>query len=449
MAPIISHEPDGSVTVRVNFTPAGSMLESELALQAALNAAGAAATGECLRRFDADGAPVEFGGRTLTAKRAKVPKTYQCPYGEVSLERFVYQSSKGGRVFCPLEHGARVVRTATPLFARQVSFKYAHGQASEVVADFAEHGRELSRSYVLEVGSDVAAVAAEKEGAWTHAVPEAPEGSRVKTVSVGVDGACALFCAGEGWRQVMAGTIAFYDEGGERLATTYVARAPEAGKAAFFAAMERELAAVRERYPGARYAGVADGAADGWEWLSGQVEWQVLDFWHAAEYVGVAAPAFARGAAAQAAWAEEACHRLKHSPRGAAALLRAFKRKRREGVSRAAAPGLEKAITYFTNQLHRMNYHLHVLMDLPIGSGVTEAACKTIVKARLGGSGMRWTTGGAQAVLDLRAMAKSAGRWESFWSKISQYGISKVTRARRPGKKGKGQGDTSGAKKTT
>jgi hypothetical protein len=41
----------------------------------------------------------------------------------------------------------------------------------------------------------------------------------------------------------------------------------------------------------------------------------------------------------------------------------------------------------------------------PIGSGVTEAACKVIVKQRLCGSGMKWTEDGASVVLSLRALS--------------------------------------------
>ena len=56
----------------------------------------------------------------------------------------------------------------------------------------------------------------------------------------GVDGTCSLI-ADDGWRQVMVGTIAFYNEDGDRLWTNYVASAPEAGRATFFAKMEREV----------------------------------------------------------------------------------------------------------------------------------------------------------------------------------------------------------------
>ena len=64
----IEHHADESITVSVTFAPGASMYESELNLQAALNEAGADATGECLARFDTDGAKIALGGRKLTSK---------------------------------------------------------------------------------------------------------------------------------------------------------------------------------------------------------------------------------------------------------------------------------------------------------------------------------------------------------------------------------------------
>ena len=61
---------------------------------------------------------------------------------------------------------------------------------------------------------------------------------------------------------------------------------------------------------------------------------------------------------------------------------------------------------------------------MPLGSGVTEAACKTIVKQRLGQSGMQWKDKGAGVILSLRALAHSTGRWEQFWCKVNQCGLS-------------------------
>ena len=84
---------------------------------------------------------------------------------------------------------------------------------------------------------------------------------------------------------------------------------------------------------------------------------------------------------------------------------------------------VQKALTYFENNSHMMTYPSALNDNLPIGSGVTEAACKTLVKQRLGGAGMRWTTRGAHVVLQLSAAALTKDRWNAFWRKISLYGV--------------------------
>ena len=70
-----------------------------------------------------------------------------------------------------------------------------------------------------------------------------------------------------------------------------------------------------------------------------------------------------------------------------------------------------------------MNYSIFAAMSFPIGSGVTEAACKTLVKARLCGSGMQWTRPGAQTVLTLRARLLSTSRWTSLWRYLDINGL--------------------------
>ena len=70
-----------------------------------------------------------------------------------------------------------------------------------------------------------------------------------------------------------------------------------------------------------------------------------------------------------------------------------------------------------------MNYHKYTAQNLPIGSGVTEAACKTLIKQRLCRSGMRWNDKGAAIVLSLRSLVKTTNRWDQFWNKINYNGI--------------------------
>ena len=78
---------------------------------------------------------------------------------------------------------------------------------------------------------------------------------------------------------------------------------------------------------------------------------------------------------------------------------------------------LEKELTYFRNQRWRMRYAQYRRANLPIGSGVVEAACKTLVTQRFKRSGMRWGMAGGQAILTFRSVIQS-GRWERAWSLV-------------------------------
>ena len=78
-------------------------------------------------------------------------------------------------------------------------------------------------------------------------------------------------------------------------------------------------------------------------------------------------------------------------------------------LSKSIKDDLHATITYFSNNItkNRMNYAQHVEEKLPIGSGVTEAACKTLVKQRLCGSGMRWKNKGAKGFSSTKGRYKS------------------------------------------
>ena len=128
---------DDTVTLQVEVKLGGTMLEMEAGIQDAVNAVGTLATREALHRFDTDGAPIEIGAEKWTSKGC-LPKLYQTPYGETEVERHVYQRSKGGRTYCPMERDARIVVTSTPRFAMQVSHKFAAGSSLQVRRDLVE-----------------------------------------------------------------------------------------------------------------------------------------------------------------------------------------------------------------------------------------------------------------------------------------------------------------------
>jgi hypothetical protein len=462
MSVTIINQSNESITVQVTIPFSRSMLDTEHSIQDALNETGCVVTGELLKTFDTDGESIQFGSVKMTTK-GRVNKVYQTPYGEAEVARHVYQTSTGGSTFCPLEREARIILTSTPRFASQVSHKMSEMAAPPAQRDFSvNHNRKISHRLMQKIAGAVSSVVQIKEESWSYHVPDM-EGIDIKAMSIGLDGTCMLMCEGS-YRQAMVGTIALYDSAGERQHTMYIAAAPEYGKETFKARLAREIERATALYPSATKIGLADGAHDNWEFLTQYTDKQTLDFYHATEYLaGVADSVFSQ-VVERRAWLDDRCHELKHTP-GAAAVILAemtgFEKSIAEGQSVTWQPttvteakGLLKkqgserlgqdskparskkerenkqktlaaAITYFTNnnEKSRMNYAESIALDHPIGSGVTEAACKTIVKQRLGQSGMMWKDKGAGVILSLRALVHSTGRWEQFWNKINQFGL--------------------------
>jgi hypothetical protein len=426
MAATLIAEDAEHLVIQISIPKSRCFLQCEEKIQDALNDAGRLATGKCLEDFDSDGLPILIAGNKLTAKRTKIARKYETPYGVVPVARYAYQSPQGGEVYIPLESNARIIGGTTPRFAKIVSCAYAHNNAL-VVQDALRQSlhRSVSKCYIQDLSAAVAAHLEDKSRHWDYAKSE-PLAHQVAFIAIGIDGTTLLFCE-EGYRQAMVGSIAFYDALGQRLHTNYVAAAPEHGKATFLRRMEEEIARIKARHPGAVYLGISDGASDYLAWLKAHTETQILDFWHVSEYIHAAAEAMEDRKGQREAWIEAACQKLKHEDGAARRLLESF-RKALHGKKLTAKKKavLEAAISYFGNNLERMDYARYHIRSWPLGSGVTEAACKSVVKTRLCGSGMKWTQRGADVVLTLRALALTPARWEQFWRHTAQYGLQKL-----------------------
>jgi len=423
--PDIIHNANGSITVSVTISLDGNMMEMENTILDAVNDVGCMATGEALKRFDTSGSPIIREGIKLTAKN-KDSKKYQTPFGIAEIERYVYQSSKGGKVFCPLEDSARTIFSATPKFSQQLSHKYSQGNAQSVCTDLSEnHNRSIAKSTVQNITDWVGSIACIQEKKWDYELPELDE--PITTVVFSLDGAYILM-VNEGYREAMVGNISLYDCNGERQHTLYLGEAPEYGKASFKERYEYEIGRLKVHYPDALYLGIADGAKDNWTFLESHTDRQLLDFYHVTEYLTKASHAVypkKTMAAKRKKWLSERCSQLKHEKNMAQIILDELNTFTNRKLPKSVNDDLESAITYFSNNIakNRMNYALHIDEQLPIGSGVTEAACKTLVKQRLCGSGMRWKMKGAKVVLSLRALVQTTNRWQQFWDKIIHEGV--------------------------
>ena len=133
------------------------------------------------------------------------------------------------------------------------------------------------------------------------------------------------------------------------------------------------------------------------------LEWGwTVDYYHACCYVSKVAEAiFGPGREAHS-WAAKMRRWLKDKPGGIHRVLRSA------GALRAirGLVGEDKdyhdAYAFLHKHARWMDYAASRRRKLPIGSGVTEAACKIVFSQRFKCSGMKWDIAGGAAILELR-----------------------------------------------
>jgi len=141
----------------------------------------------------------------------------------------------------------------------------------------------------------------------------------------------------------------------------------------------------------------------------------ILDIMHASEYVWDAATAlYGETHPYREVWVEDKLRALLESRVGR--LIGGLKQQlTKNPLTPAQQKALHKAITYFTNHRHMMDYATYLAQGYPIATGLVEGTCNSLVKERMEQSGMHWSIAGAQAVLDQRAVMKN-GDWDDFWT---------------------------------
>jgi hypothetical protein len=143
----------------------------------------------------------------------------------------------------------------------------------------------------------------------------------------------------------------------------------------------------------------------------------ILDFWHAAEYLGDLAKALYPAGEEQkeqtlAAW----CHIMKHQ--GGQGIVTELEQLRLPSRKHGVREQYETTMHYLRSNLHRMDYPTYLANGWCIGSGTVESACKTVVGQRLKLAGMRWGEDGTDEMCHLRALFKSdKDQWEAFWTR--------------------------------
>ncbi len=127
---------------------------------------------------------------------------------------------------------------------------------------------------------------------------------------------------------------------------------------------------------------------------------EILDFYHAAEHLGVVATArFADDPPARERWLTAMRHELRYiGP------WRVIQEVERWQPRTAAGQKVRREeLGYLRRNRERMHDPRYVRAGFAIGTGAVEGACKNLVGARLKGAGMRWNPATAGPVVHLRA----------------------------------------------
>jgi hypothetical protein len=141
---------------------------------------------------------------------------------------------------------------------------------------------------------------------------------------------------------------------------------------------------------------------------------QIVDLYHAEQHVWeVAHAVLGRTTTEAATWATQACSLLVQGQiESLVCAIKALPPIPPEPGQARSTP--ERAVDYFTTHAHRMRYPTFRAQGLHVGSGIAEAACKTVVGTRAKRSGMRWTPDGLDALLPLRTAVLN-DTYDSFW----------------------------------
>jgi hypothetical protein len=389
---------------------------------------------------------------TWYRRRSKTPnRSVATLFGTITLWRTLYQDVHGVEpAIFPLEIrlGLEAGR-ATPALAERVARAAATSPQGAVLDGLQnDHGVRWSvstlRAVIAVVATGLAMHRHDAQAArllsWLEQADRS-SGSRKSVLAVGRDGLMLPIRGQACYREGATATVSVYDRKGQRLGTVYLGRMPEPGQETLSRQLTALIEAVLRTWTGPppRLVYITDGGYHQTQYYrrvlkrmsdphrpGRRLKWQwVIDFYHASEYISKLAEALFSDARRGSSWARKMCRWLKEKPRGIYRVLHsaAAIRRRRIIMTAAKRQQYRSAYAYLRKRMRWLDYSRYRRDHLPIGSGVTEAACKTVFTQRLKQSGMTWKVEGGQRIVDLRVIHLSG-----VWNEVYQsYLRSKAT----------------------
>lgn len=390
---------------------------------------------------DVDADALEIDGRTHR-RVLRSRQTYMTACGEVAVERWLYKdrADPTAHALAALDLRLGIVEGFwTQRAAEQASWVVTQMTPQKAEALFERVGNmDPSKSSLDRLPKALGERWEAERQTYEQVLREAivvPEGTC--SIAVSIDGVLAPIDGGNsptavrdaaasegrlskgpaGYREIGCATLAFCDEQGDLIAAIRFGRGPEPKKLALKDTLRRDLAHVLSLRPDLRVAKIADAGGDNWAFLETLAEGpNILDFFHATEHLASALAAIhGDGTFATRHKFEYLRERLLTEDDGAEAVINALAYLRRK---HPRIKEVGQVLSYFRKNRARMHYAEWKRQGFMIGSGVVEAACKTLVTQRLKLSGMRWGKHGAQAILTMRGWDQS-DRFDVAWALVA------------------------------
>jgi hypothetical protein len=389
---------------------------------------------------------VRFEAGPYTRLTAKTPQNAWTVFGAIRLWRVGYRpSDKGGDpTIFPLALGLGLMQGASPALAGCVGQLLAEAgmtQQRALTRLRREYGvgwgvkklRQLTATLSAAVAEQRLQAQAERLLDWL-AEASANTGPHKPVLSVGRDGISlgVRIKGGRIFEVATTGTVSVLDRRGRRLGTVYLAYTPESGQGVMSRALTGLLREVLSRWQGPlpRLCYVTDAGdnettyyeqvlrrfrhprtREGLEWI------RVVDYYHASERVWAMGELLFGKGQRSAAWVRK-MQRWLLKPGGANRVLHSAAALREQyGLRGKKRTEFQRAYRYLRNRMAYLRYAEYRRWGVPLGSGVTEAACKTVYTQRLKLSGMSWGKAGAQTILDLRVVLLS-GVWDTAYARV-------------------------------
>lgn len=397
-----------------------------------------------LERYDVGADRIEVKGK-MYRRKLDCEQSYLGQGGEFRVQRWLYVPCQGeGLAICPAELRAGIVgKYCTPRAAKIAATGTALMTPRECSELFAEQGGMQPSTSTLDRLPKTLSKCWEKNRAEFESELRCSTVIPADAVAlvISLDGVQALMkdegraekrsqedkrpMGPAGYREVACATLSFVDLEGETIETIRYARMPQEGKVDVKAWLKAEAKTILESTPGLDVVFVSDGARDLWEFadelerdLGIEDMHRALDAYHALERLKQALDAYhGEGSAKSRGAFEEFRQRLTDEPGGVESVLRGL-RYRRGRCNGTARKTIDCQIKYFERGKDRMGYAALKERNLPIGSGIVEATCKTLVTQRMKRSGMSWREPGGQAILTIRSLLQS-NRWRQGWELLA------------------------------